>query len=141
MEDYALMEKEYVMRPWMCQADVRVNIVDRAEGIYFWDKAGKKYTDFSSQLMSSSCGHNVKEINDGIIEQLNKYAYVSSGLGSEARAKLGKMMADITGPNYKKTFFSSSGTEANEAAVKAAKWYTENTNLFPAINHFTVQPA
>ena len=136
MEDYALMEKEYVMRPWMCQADVRVNIVDRAEGIYFWDKAGKKYTDFSSQLMSSSCGHNVKEINDGIIEQLNKYAYVSSGLGSEARAKLGKMMADITGPNYKKTFFSSSGTEANEAAVKAAKWYTGKYKLISRYQSF-----
>ena len=50
MEDYALMEKEYVMRPWMCQADVRVNIVDRAEGIYFWDKAGKNILIFPPNL-------------------------------------------------------------------------------------------
>jgi len=124
MEDYAQIEKEYVMRSWSCQADVKVNMIEKAEGIYFWDKSGKRYSDFSSQLNSTSCGHNVKEINNGIIEQLNKYAYIGPGLGSEARAKLGKMVADIAGPNYRKTFFSSSGTEANEAAVKAAKWYT-----------------
>ncbi len=124
MEDFADMEREYVMRSWSYQKDVKVNLVEKAEGIYFWNKLGKKYMDFSSQLLSTSCGHNVKEINEEIINQLNKYSYVGLLLGNEKRARLAKMIAEITGPNFKKTFFSSSGTEANEAAVKAAKWYS-----------------
>lgn len=124
MEDFANMEKDYVMRSWSYQKDIKVNPVEKAEGLYFWDKSGKRYLDFSSQLLSTSCGHNVKEINEEIIDQLNKYSYVGLLLGNEKRAKLAKMIAEIAGPNFKKTFFSSSGTEANEAAIKAAKWYS-----------------
>ncbi|MBN1785510.1 MAG: aminotransferase class III-fold pyridoxal phosphate-dependent enzyme, partial [Candidatus Methanofastidiosa archaeon] len=124
VEDFAEMEKKYVMRTWSAQKNVKVTPIVDAEGLYFTDINGKKYMDFSCQLIASNYGHKNAKVNKAINEQLEKYAYVAPALGCPARAQLAKRLAEIGPGNYRKTFFSTSGTEAVEAAIKTAKYYT-----------------
>jgi len=118
------MEQKYVMRTWSSQKNVKVTPIVDAEGVFFTDINGKNYIDFSSQLIASNYGHKNQKINKAIIDQLNKYAYIAPGLGCPARALLAKKLAEIAPGNFRKTFFSTSGTEAVEAAIKTAKYYT-----------------
>jgi taurine--2-oxoglutarate transaminase len=133
-EDYAQMEKTYVMRTWAAQRNVNVLPIKDAEGAYFTDINDKKYMDFSSQLIASNYGHKNPKVNQAIIDQLNTYSYVAPALGAPVRAKLAKKLAEIAPGNYRKTFFSTGGAEANEGGVKAAKYYT---NAFKVISRYT----
>ncbi|MHC1605044.1 MAG: aminotransferase class III-fold pyridoxal phosphate-dependent enzyme [Candidatus Methanofastidiosia archaeon] len=134
VENFAEMEKKYVMRTWSVQGKVNVLPIVDAEGAYFTDINGKKYIDFSSQLIASNYGHKNPKINKAITEQLEKYAYIAPALGSPPRALLAKKLSEIAPGKFRKTFFSCAGAEAIEGAVKGAKYYT---GKFKVISRFT----
>jgi len=100
-----------------------LHVVD-AEGCYFFDSSGKKYLDFSSQLMCSNLGHKNKAVIDAIIEQAKKLPYIAPGYAVEVRAELSKLLLQVLPKGLEKFFFTTSGTEANEAAIKIARLYT-----------------
>nr|WP_273742382.1 aminotransferase class III-fold pyridoxal phosphate-dependent enzyme [Natrinema soli] len=72
----------------------------------------------------SNLGHSTDAVADAIAEQAREGAYFAPGFATEARARLGEKLADVTPGNLSKTFFSTSGTEAVEAAIKIARMYT-----------------
>jgi len=123
-EDIKELEKKYVMKSWSIQSGFEPLMVERALGSYFFDVSGKKYLDFSAQLMCTNIGHSHPAVVEAMHNQAKKICYSSPGFGSGARALLAQKIASVAGEKFGKTFFSTSGTEANEAAVKAAKWYT-----------------
>ncbi len=133
-ENFAEMEKKYVVRTWSAQRNVNVLPIVDADGAYLTDVNGKKYIDFSSQLISTNYGHKNPVVNKAIIDQLNTYAYVAPALGCPPRAALAKKLAEIAPGKFRKTFFSVAGAEAVEAAVKAAKYYT---GKFKVISRYT----
>ena len=100
-----------------------LHIVD-AEGCYFWDSSGKKYLDFSSQLMCSNLGHKNKAVIEAICEQARKLPYIAPSFSCDARADLSKILLEVFPPGLEKFFYTTSGTEANEAAIKIARLYT-----------------
>lgn len=109
---------------WRFQKSWRpLHVVD-AEGVYFVDVSGKRYLDFSSQLLCSNLGHKNKALIDAICEQAKKLPYISPGFTCDVRAKLGELLLDVVPAGLEKFFFSTSGTEANEAAIKIARLYT-----------------
>ncbi len=108
---------------WRKQSDWKPLLFTKAEGIYFEDNHGKKYMDFSSQLMCSNLGHGNKEIIKAINEQLEKFEYAQPGFATEIRAKVAMELRKILPENLNKYFFGSSGTEANEAAIKTIRMY------------------
>jgi len=118
------VDKEYVFGTWSFQKDVSPTQVVDAEGAQFTTADGGQYVDFSSQLMCSNLGHSADAVIDAVEEQMRKAAYVSPGYTTEARAKLGQKLAEVTPGDLSKTFFSTSGTEAVEAAIKIARFYT-----------------
>lgn len=124
MNDIEQMDKQHVFGTWSFQQAYNPKQIVDAEGVYFTDAEGKRYLDFSSQLMCSHLGHKNKRINRAMQEQAEKFAYLAPGFTNEARAKLGKKLAQITPGDLTKTFFSPSGTEANEAAIMMARWFT-----------------
>lgn len=95
-------------------------IVD-AEGVYMTDEDGHHYLDFSSQLMCSNLGHKNEAVIDAIIQQARKLPFVAPGFASEAALNAVRSLREIMPPGLDKFFFSTSGTEANEAAVKMAR--------------------
>ncbi len=100
-----------------------LNIVS-AEGCYFTDSSGKKYLDFSSQLMCSNLGHQNRAVIDAIKAQAEELAFIAPGYTTRARSELTKELLDVLPKGLTRFFFTTSGTEANEAAIKIARMYT-----------------
>jgi taurine--2-oxoglutarate transaminase len=100
-----------------------LDIVD-AEGCFFTDSTGKRYFDLSSQLICSNLGHKNKAVMDAIAAQAVKLPYVHPAFTCEARAQATRSLLEVLPRGLEKFFFSTSGTEANEAALKIARVFT-----------------
>ncbi len=122
--------KAYNLQSWSKQKDINPIPVEKAEGIYFWDYDGNRYTDMSSQLVNLNLGFGNKEIEDAIKEQVDQYCFVGPGYGAEPRAKLAKKIIELMPDNMGKVFFTNAGAEANENAVKIARMVTGRNKVF-----------
>ncbi len=118
------LNKEFTFFSWSVQSEVDPIPIDHAEGVYFWDTNGVRYIDFSSQLMNLNIGHQHPKVIEAIKKQADKLCFSHPGLATEPRGRLGEILADITPGDLKKTFFCLGGAEANENAVKMARFYT-----------------
>lgn len=123
-QEIVQLNKEYTFFSWTVQEQVNPIPVERAEGIFFWDMDGKRYYDFSSQLMNMNIGHQHPKVVRAIQEQASKLCFVHPGNATEVRGLLGKKLAEVTPGNLKKTFFTLGGAEANENAIKLARFST-----------------
>ena len=116
-------------RTWAYQKNWKpLHIVD-AEGCYFVDAAGKKYLDFSAQLMCVHLGYKNQAVIKAIEEQANKLAFIGPGFATDVRAELSKLLVEVLPEGLEKYFFATSGTETNEAAFKIARMYTGKTKI------------
>ena len=109
---------------WSKQGGLNPIHAVKAEGVYVYDVEGKKYLDFSSQLMNVNIGHGNQQVINAIHDQLQKVQYVYPGMATDPRAQLGKLLAEITPKNLTKAFFTLGGAEAVENAIKLARVYT-----------------
>src|SRR5579871_3258883 len=91
-----------------------------AEGCYFIDANGKRYLDFSAQLMCVNLGHKNPAVIEAIEQQARALCYVAPAHTTDARAMLSRVLLDVLPEGIEKFFFVTSGTEANEAAMKIA---------------------
>jgi len=105
-----------------------LHIVD-AEGCYFIDVNGKRYLDFSAQLMCVNLGHKNPAVIRAIEEQARALPYIAPAYASDARAKLSNLLVDVLPGGLEKFFFTTSGTDANEAAFKIARMYTGKSKI------------
>jgi len=105
-----------------------LHIVD-AEGCYFTDGAGKRYLDFSSQLMCVNIGHKNRAVIAAIEEQARTLAYVAPGFTTDVRAQLSRLLLEVLPAGLDKFFFNPSGTESNEAAMKIARLFTGKSKI------------
>ncbi|MCY7347696.1 MAG: aspartate aminotransferase family protein [Pyrinomonadaceae bacterium] len=96
----------------------------KGEGEYVWDDAGNKYLDCFGGVLTVSVGHANPTINAAIVGQVNKIQHTSALYTNENQSNLAEKLAEITPGNLKKSFFTSSGTEANDTAQMAAKLAT-----------------
>jgi taurine--2-oxoglutarate transaminase len=124
-EQIATLAREHTFFSWSVQGAVDPIAIDRAEGVYLYTPEGRRILDFNSQLMSVNIGHGDRRVADAIAEQLTKVAYVQPSLFvTEARAKLGAKLAEITPGDLDKVFLTLGGAEAIENAIKFARHYT-----------------
>jgi taurine---2-oxoglutarate transaminase len=105
-----------------------LQVVD-AEGCYFTDVSGKKYLDFSAQLMCVNLGHKNRAVIEAIQQQAEKLAFIGPGFATEVRAELARLLTEVLPKGINKYFFTTSGTEANEAAFKIARMYTGKSKI------------
>ena len=105
-----------------------IHLVD-AEGCFFVDSNGKRYLDFSSQLMCVNLGHKNRAVIDAIKEQAETLPYAAPSYATTARAELSKLLLDVLPEGMNKFFFTTSGTEANEAAFKIARMFTGKSKI------------
>ncbi len=96
----------------------------RGEGEYVWDNEGNRYLDCFGGVLTVSVGHANPEVNAAIIEQTNKIQHTSTLYANANQSDLAEKLAAITPGNLKKSFFTSSGTEADDTAIVAAKLAT-----------------
>jgi 4-aminobutyrate aminotransferase len=101
----------------------------KGEGPYVWDNYGRKYLDAFGGVLTVSVGHANPKVTEAIVKQVKTLAHTSTLYANKATSDLAEKLAQIAPGNLKKSFFTSSGTEANETAVAAAKSYTGRNEL------------
>ncbi len=105
-----------------------LHIVD-AKDCHFIDSAGKRYLDFSAQLMCVNLGHKNPTVIEAIVEQARTLPYMAPGYATTVRAELSQLLLEVLPKGLVKFFFTTSGTEANEAAIKIARMFTGKTKI------------
>jgi len=98
--------------------------LDHGDGMYVWDVDGNKYLDFFGGILTTSVGHNQPKVTERVREQVGKLIHSSTLYPNENHIKLAEKMAEITPGKLQTSFFTNSGTEADETAVMLAKAYT-----------------
>lgn len=109
---------------WSVQGKLDPVNISRAEGVYLYSETGKRYIDFSSQLMNVNIGHGRQEVTDAVVDQMNSVSFVAPSFATDVRGKLGAKLAEITPGNLSKSFFTLGGAEAIDNAIKLARLYT-----------------
>jgi 4-aminobutyrate aminotransferase len=98
--------------------------LDHGDGMYVWDVDGNKYLDFFAGILTTSVGHNHPKVTQRVQEQAAKLLHSSTLYPNENHVRLAEKMAEITPGKLQTSYFTNSGTEADETAVMLAKSYT-----------------
>jgi taurine---2-oxoglutarate transaminase len=114
---------------WRVQKTWKPLYITDAEGCWITDGAGKRYLDFSAQLMCVNLGHKNRAVVESIAQQARDLAFVGPVYATEARARLSAKLLEVLPAGLEKFFFATSGTEANEAAFKIARMVTGKSKI------------
>src|SRR4051812_3345755 len=101
----------------------------KGDGNYVWDDQGKRYLDAFGGVLTVSVGHANPKVVNAIVDQVKKINHTSTLYANEPQGNLAETLAHMSPGNLKKSFFTSSGTEANETAMMAARHATGRTEL------------
>jgi taurine--2-oxoglutarate transaminase len=123
-EEIVALTKRHTIFSWSAQASVNPIPMVRGEGIYFWDADGKRYIDMNSQLMCVNIGHGDRRVIEAIKRQADELVYAGPGMASPVRARIGRMLAELTPGDLNRFFFTLGGAEANENAIRIARTVT-----------------
>lgn len=138
-EELARLIGAHTYGTWRAQRGWREKgplLVAKAEGVRFYDERGRAYLDFSSQLMCSNLGHGNKAIIAAIKEQAERLPYLFPGFACAAQARAVESLLEVMPPGLDQFFFSTSGTEANEAAIKIARQYMAPQGKYKIISRY-----
>src|SRR5580698_8552343 len=110
-------------------------VVSHAKDQYVWDIDGNRYLDFFGGIVTVSVGHCNEQVNAKVHAQMDRLQHVSTVFANEPQVALAKKLAEITPAQaLRKTFFTNSGTEANETAILAARCFTGSSEII-ALRH------
>lgn len=121
---------KYNLQSWSKQGGLNPIVVEKAEGLYYWDYDGNRYSDMSSQLVNLNLGHGNREIAEAIKKQTEQFCYMGPSFAVESRAELAEMVVNLMPDNIGKVFFTNAGADANENAIKMARMYTGRNKVF-----------
>lgn len=123
------MDRAHVFHSWSAQGNLAPLAIARAEGSCFWDFDGKRYLDFSSQLVNVNIGHQHPRVTAAIAEQAAKLATVAPQHANEARGEAATRIAALAPDGMEKVFFTNGGADANENAIRMARLHTGRTKV------------
>ena len=107
-------------------------VMERGEGIYLYDQEGNEYIDCASATFNLNLGYGNKEVIDTVKEQADKLIHVTSSFQTDAVNKLAEKLVEIAPDNLTKVHPKvSSGSGANEGAIKMAQYYSEKPMSSP----------
>src|SRR5262245_19276463 len=127
--DVSQLTARYTYGTWRYQKGWAPLHVTKAEGCFFWDASGKRYLDLSAQLMCSNLGHQNEAVVEAICKQARELAFIGPSFACDVRADLALKLLEVVPQGIEKFFFATSGTEANETAIKIARMYTGKSKI------------
>ncbi len=117
-------DRSHVFHSWSAQALIDPLPVAGGEGATFWDYAGNRYLDFSSQLVNLNLGHQHPDLVAAIQEQAGRLATIQPSMANATRGELARRISEIAPDGFSKVFFTNGGADANENAVRMARLVT-----------------
>ena len=130
-----LLAQEQYLFPSVFQYFKEPLVISRAKDQFVWDADGNQYLDFFGGIVTVSVGHCNETVTRKTTEQMEKLQHVSTVFATGPQAALAKRVAEISpAGKLTKSFFTNSGTEANETAILTARCYTGNHEIV-ALRH------
>jgi taurine--2-oxoglutarate transaminase len=117
-------DRRYLIHSWSVQSALAPIPVAGGEGRYFWDYEGKRYLDFAAQLVNLALGHQHPKLVAAVKEQADRLCTIAPSVANDRRSELARLVAECMPGDLNRTFFTNGGAEANENAVKLARWVT-----------------
>jgi len=118
------MDKEHIIHSWVVNDGLDPLVVKDVDGPYIIDGEGNRILDFACGSVCVNVGHKHPKIVAAIQAQAESICYIRPSFTCESRAALGKALAEVTPGDLNKFFFTVTGAESNENAVKMARFYT-----------------
>ena len=123
-EDVYRLDREHVFHSWSAQALIEPLPIQRAQGSYFWDYEGRRYLDFSSQLVNVNIGYQHPKVVAAIQEQAARLTTIQPAFANDARSEAARLIAEVAPEGLDCVFFTNGGAEANENALRMARLHT-----------------
>jgi taurine--2-oxoglutarate transaminase len=117
-------DRAHVFHSWSAQALIDPMPIAGAQGSYFWDYAGKRYLDFSSQLVNVNIGHQHPRLVAAIQEQAATLCTVAPSFANDKRGEAARLIAELAPGDLNRVFFTNGGAEATENAIRLARGHT-----------------
>ncbi|MGA1591512.1 MAG: aspartate aminotransferase family protein [Candidatus Nanopelagicaceae bacterium] len=118
------LDRKYVFHSWSAQAQISPMPVAGGKGSYFWDFEGKKYLDFSCQLVFTNIGFQHPKVIDAIKKQADLLATVAPQVANDVRSEAAKRIVELAGSKFSKVFFTNGGADGVENAIRMARLFT-----------------
>ncbi len=122
--DVRSLDRAHVFHSWSAQGLIDPLPIARAQGSYFWDYAGKRYLDFSSQLVNVNIGYQHPKVVAAIQEQAARLTTIQPSFANDARSEAARLITDVAPDGLTAVFFTKGGAEANENAIRMARLHT-----------------
>ena len=123
------LDRAHVFHSWSAQAQIAPLPVAGGEGSYFWDFDGKRYLDFSSQLVFTNIGHQHPKVIRAIQDQAALYTTVAPQHANEARSLAAKKITERAGAHHNKVFFTNGGADGIENAIRLVRLHTNRHKI------------
>src|SRR5688500_18453758 len=104
-------------------------VVTEAQGVTVFGADGREYLDFFGGVLVVSLEHGQADVVAAIQEQVTQLTHISTLYITEQQVRVAEKLAELAPGKIKRSFFTNSGTEADETAVMAAKLHTGNTDV------------
>jgi len=122
--DAYINDRSHVFHSWSAQGALKPIVVAGAEGSWFWDENGKRYLDFSSQLVNVNIGHQHPKLVAAIQEQAAKLCTIAPFHANEARSEAARLIAELAPGDLNMVFFTNGGAEATDNAIRMSRLHT-----------------
>jgi taurine--2-oxoglutarate transaminase len=127
----ASLPRRHLLLPWTIQErEDTLMEFDHGDGVYFFDRKGRRYLDFLAQIFNCNLGHNNRRVVEAICKQAEKSCCVSPVFVTEERAALGEALSKQTPGDLNKCYFLNSGSEADDQAFIMARMITGRPKIF-----------
>jgi len=130
------LDRAHVFHSWSAQGLINPLPIAAAEGSYFWDYDGKRYLDFSSQLVNTNVGHQHPKVIAAIQEQAGRLATIAPQHANDARSEAARLISSLAPAGHSKVFFTNGGADANENAVRMARLHTGRQKVLSAYRSY-----
>ena len=130
------LDRAHVFHSWSAQALIDPLVIERAQGSCFWDADGKRYLDFSSQLVNVNIGHQHPRLVAAIQEQAARLCTVGPAFANDARSEAARRIAERAPGDLDVVFFTNGGAEATENAVRMARLHTGRHKVMAAYRSY-----
>jgi taurine---2-oxoglutarate transaminase len=129
-------DRAHVFHSWSAQARIDPMPIASASGSYFTDYDGKRYLDFSSQLVNVNIGYQHPRLVAAIQEQAARLCTVSPALANDARSEAARLIAELAPAALNQVFFTNGGAEATENALRMARLHTGRQKVLAAYRSY-----
>ncbi|RIK16851.1 MAG: aspartate aminotransferase family protein [Acidobacteria bacterium] len=130
------LSRAHVLTSWSAQKSIDPLPIAGGEGAWFWDYQGRRFLDFTSQLVNVNLGYQHPGMTAAIQEAAGRITTVAPNFYEESRAEAAAAIAGVAPEGLEKVFFTNAGAEANENAIRLARQHTGRHKILAAYRSY-----